>query len=217
MMPLGLHHLFAWGHHYGPEPYCQQPGARADWMPSYYHRADSLGLGFNRSSHAGTDATHQYPAPYAALLDDPATCPSEHLLWFHHIPWQQTITHRLLHIGQRRLTTTPTTYQESLWQALCRHYQSGVDEVRTMQREWSQLRASVNPAIHADIDRRLECQLRDAEWWRDACLLYFQSFSHQPMPAFVEQPRNSLDFFKAVRLGIDNYTCPTIQLLDSKR
>ena len=82
MMPLGLHHQFAWGHHYGPEPYCAIPGARPDWMPSYYHKADAQGLGFNRSS-TGSNATGQYPEAYAQVLDNPETCPYEHLLWFH--------------------------------------------------------------------------------------------------------------------------------------
>ena len=207
MMPMGLHHLFAWGHHYGPEPYCQQPGARADWMPSYYHRADSEGLGFNRSTHGGTAATMQYPELYAKKLDDPKTCPAEHLLWFHHIGWNQIVKHNV----------NGSNYYESLWMALCRHYQRGVDQVRVMQKEWDQLSGLLNPAIFSDMQRRMACQVKDAEWWRDGCLLYFQTFSKQKFPDFVQKPSHTLDFYKNVRLGIDNYTCPTIELLDKKR
>ena len=86
MMPLGLHHIFAFGHHYGPEPWCDVPGARADWLPRYYHRADKAGLGFDRS-HTGSNAVAQYPDSLAALLDDADTCPEQFLLWFHHVPW----------------------------------------------------------------------------------------------------------------------------------
>lgn len=207
MMPLGLHHLFAWGHHYGPEPYCQQPGARADWMPSYYHRADAEGLGFNRSSHGGTDATHQYPARLAELLDNPEWCPSQHLLWFHHIPWTRNIVHQL---GERQLS-------EPLWDALCHHYQHGVDEVAQMQREWESARGQVPDALHADMARRLQCQYADACWWRDACLLYFQDFCHLPLPQGVPAPAHSLEHYRRVRLGISNYECPTIPLLDRVR
>lgn len=207
MMPLGLHHLFAWGHHYGPEPYCAQPGARADWMPTYYHRADAEGLGFNRSSHNGTDATHQYPSVYAATLDDMETCPAEVLLWFHHVPWGKSIKH---HVGG-------TAYEESLWTALCRHYQNGVDEVAEMQKQWAKLESLVQPAIFNDMTRRLECQFRDAEWWRDGCLLYFQSFCQKQMPDFIPTPAHSLDFYKSVRLGLTNYECPPIELLNEKR
>lgn len=207
MMPLGLHHLFAWGHHYGPEPYCAQPGARADWMPTYYHRADAEGLGFNRSSHGGTDATHQYPAKYAAMLDDMKTCSYQYLLWFHHVGWGEQIRHK---VGGR-------AYEESLWLALCRHYQHGVDEVAEMQKEWQKLEGNIQPAIFNDMTKRLECQYRDAEWWRNGCLLYFQTFSKLDLPQFVPSISHSLDFYKSVNLGLTNYECPTIQLLDEKR
>lgn len=90
MMPLGLHHLFAWGHHYGPEPWCKVPGARPDWLPSYYHKADAQGIGFDRSS-TGSNAVAQYPDSLARLYNNLATCPEEYLLWFHHVPWSHTM------------------------------------------------------------------------------------------------------------------------------
>ena len=113
MMPLGLHHLFAWGHHYGPEPWCDVPGARPDWMPSYYHKADKQGIGFDRS-HTGSNATAQYPDSLCRLYDDIRTCPDEYLLWFHHAPWQHT-----MQSGR------------TLWDELCYRYDHGVQQVRS--------------------------------------------------------------------------------------
>lgn len=206
MMPLGLHHQFAWGHHYGPEPYCDIPGARPDWMPSYYHKADAEGLGFNRSS-TGTNATGQYPQRYANMLDDPETCPYQHLLFFHHVGWNQAITH---HFGKKAM-------RESLWNALCHHYQHGLEEVRVMQQEWQQCQGQIDADIHADITARLRIQARDAQWWKDGCLLYFQTFSKMPFPTDVEMPVHSLEELIPIKLGITNYECPSPELLNKVR
>ena len=206
MMPLGLHHQFAWGHHYGPEPYCDIPGARPDWMPSYYHKADAEGLGFNRSS-TGTNATGQYPQRYANTLDDPETCPYQHLLFFHHIGWNQAITH---HYGNK-------TMRESLWNALCHHYQHGLEEVRVMQQEWQKCQGQIDADIYADITSRLQIQARDAQWWKDGCLLYFQTFSKMPFPTDVEMPVHSLEELIPIKLGITNYECPSPELLNKVR
>lgn len=206
MMPLGLHHQFAWGHHYGPEPYCEIPGARPDWLPSYYHRADKQGLGFDRSS-TGSNATAQYPADYARLLDDPTTCPYTLLLWFHHVAWDQPIRHRY--------GTTETT--ETLWDALCHHYQHGLAEAREMQKDWERCQGRIDEEIFGDIQRRLRIQTRDAQWWKDGCLLYFQTFSGMPLPDDVEPAVHDLDKLKAIKLGITNYECPTQELLDRVR
>lgn len=118
MMPLGLHHIFAWGHHYGPEPWCSIPGARPDWLPSYYHRADKQGIGFDRSSK-GSNAVAQYPETLAKQYDNIGTCPEEYLLWFHHVPW----SHRM-------------KSGRSLWDELCHHYDNGVRQVRDFQKIW---------------------------------------------------------------------------------
>ena len=206
MMPLGLHHQFAWGHHYGPEPYCDIPGARPDWMPSYYAKADAEGLGFNRSS-TGSNATGQYPAEYAKVLDNPETCPYDLLLWFHHVPWGKTIQHRC---GDR-------VARESLWNALCHHYQHGLDEARAMQRDWDRCQGQIDADVFADIQRRLRIQTRDAQWWKDGCLLYFQTFSGLPFPDDVESAVHDLDKLRAIKLGITNYECPSEELLDSVR
>ena len=206
MMPLGLHHQFAWGHHYGPEPYCEIPGARPDWMPSYYHKADKEGLGFNRSS-TGSNATGQYREDYGKLLDNPETCPYQLLLWFHHVAWNKNIRH----------TYGTKTVTEPLWDALCHHYQHGLEEARAMQRDWNSCQGKIDADIFADIQRRLMIQARDAQWWKDGCLLYFQTFSDKPFPDDVEPAVHDLESLKSIKLGITNFECPTEKLLNSKR
>jgi alpha-glucuronidase len=199
MMPLGLHHLFAWGHHYGPEPWCAIPGARPDWMPSYYHRADSVGLGFDRST-TGSSATLQYPDSLARIYDDIHTCPEEYLLWFHHAAWSHP-----MHDGS------------TLWESLCRHYDRGVREVRHMQQTWDSLEPYLDEERFSDVQSRLKTQVRDAIWWKDACLLYFQQFSRQPIPEDVEPPLHELEDMEQVNLGISNFECPGKDLLNTVR
>lgn len=199
MMPLGLHHLFAFGHHYGPEPWCDIKGGRPDWMPPYYHRADSTGLGFNRSS-SGSNAVAQYPAQLAKKLDDINTCTEEFILWFHHVPWDF------------KMKSGAT-----LWQELCNRYQSGVESVETMQRQWTAAKPYIDPELWNDVNERLMTQARDANWWKEGCLLYFQQFSGMPIPDNVTPPIHTLDQLKGIKLGISNYECPTPELLNSKR
>ena len=126
MMPLGLHHQFEWGHHYGPEPYCAIPGARPDWMPSYYHKADFEGLGFNRSS-TGSNATGQYAYAYGNMLDNIDACPSNLLLWFHHVPWDYQMKNG-----------------NTLWDEMCRRYFEGVEKVVGYQELWKSVKKFVN-------------------------------------------------------------------------
>jgi alpha-glucuronidase len=200
MMPLGLHHLFAWTHHYGPEPWCDVDGARPDWMPRYYHNADSIGLGFDRTV-SGSNAVSQYPADFAAKVNDLNACPGEFLLWFHHVAW----SHKM-HSGR------------TLWQELCSRYDAGVDYVSgTMIPTWQQLQPYVDHEVYTDVSNRLLTQLRDAQWWHDACLLYFQTFSGMPFPAGTNLPTHSLPDLMKVHLPISNYECPSSSLLDSVR
>lgn len=159
MMPLGLHHLFAWEHHYGPEPWCDVPGARADWLPAYYHRADSIGIGFDRTA-TGSNTASQYPEPFRAIVEDINTCPDEYLLWFHHVPWNHTM----------RSGST-------LWEELCRHYNHGVEEVLRYCRIWEQAKPYVKDGLFDDVKARIDAQAINATYWRDACLSYFSAFS----------------------------------------
>ena len=193
MMPMGLHHIFAFGHHYGPEPWCDVPGARADWLPKYYLRADSLGVGFDRSP-SGSNAVAQYPDSLARLYADPATCPEKYLLWFHHLPWTR------------------------VWEPLCRHYEAGYQSALSMLSDWDSLRADIpDPALWADVRGRLMTQARDAQWWKDACLEYFSSFHGLPYPEGITPAVHSLDDLRRIQLGIDNYTCPSPSLLNTLR
>ena len=200
MMPLGLHHIFAEGHHYGPQPWQNNPGQRADWQCVYYHRADQAGVGFDRTQATGSGATAQYPAAFGNLVEDIHTCPDKFLLWFHHAGWN--------HRCQSGRT---------LWTELCHRYQQGLTETRQMLRTWNTLEGYIPQDIFLDIQQRMQTQVRDAEWWKDACLLYFQTFSRQPLPSFVEPPVHTLDELKAIRLGISNYENPSRKLLNSKR
>ena len=200
MMPLGLHHIFAEGHHYGPQPWQNNPGQRADWQCVYYHRADAQGVGFDRTQATGSGATAQYPAAFGNLLENINTCPDKYLLWFHHASW----THRC-------------QSGRTLWDELCYRYQTGLQQARQMLQTWNALESSLPQAAFLDIQQRLQTQVRDAEWWKDACLLYFQTFSRQPLPQFVEPPVHTLPELKAIRLGISNYETPSRELLNSKR
>lgn len=199
MMPLGLHHIFAWGHHYGPEPWCEVPGARPDWLPSYYHQADKEGLGFDRS-RSGSDAVSQYPDSLARVFDSLERCPEEYLLWFHHVNWNH-----LLHSGR------------SLWDELCYKYQKGVDEVRAFQQVWKEMQPYVDAERYQAVAERLDIQAGDAVWWKDACLEYFRTFSNQPYPKGVEPPVFTLEELKKVKLPISNYEPPTVEMLPRKK
>jgi alpha-glucuronidase len=178
-MPLGLHHLMASDHHYGPGPWVDNLG-RPDWNPVYYHRADAEGLGFERTSK-GSGALAQYAPEVVKNWGDLATCPDELLLWFHHVPWDYRM----------RSGTT-------LWDELCLHYQRGVDEVRVMQAEWDSLAGLIDAERYSHAKALFKRQEKDARDWRDGSLLYFQEFSKRPLPAGVEPPAHSLDYYKAI-------------------
>ena len=179
-MPLGLHHLMAEGHHQGPGPWVSGLG-RADWNSTYYHRADTQGLGFNRTA-TGSNALGQYDAAAARVWSDPATCPEEYLLWFHHVPWDHK-----MRSGQ------------SLWDELCLRYQSGVDAVRTWQKSWDTLAGTIDAERHQHIATLLRGQEREARIWRDACTQYFATFSQRPLPAGVEPPTYKLADLRKLR------------------
>lgn len=199
MMPLGLHHIFAWGHHYGPEPWCTVPGARPDWLPSYYHKADRDGIGFDRSSR-GSNAVAQYPDILARQYDDLRTCPEQYLLWFHHVPW----THKM-------------NSGRTLWDELCLHYDRGVQQVRLFQKYWDKAEKYIDEQRFKEVQSALKTQVRDAVWWKDACLLYFQQYSGLPIPDEIERPIHELDELKKVHLPITNFECPARELLNKYR
>ncbi|MBQ6658878.1 MAG: alpha-glucuronidase [Prevotella sp.] len=160
MMPLGLHHIFKFDHHMGPEPDGFKAEYPIEWCPVYYHKADSVGIGFNRSS-SGTNATAQYREPYHTLYDNISTCPERYLLWFHHVPWDY------------RMRSGRT-----LWEELQYHYQQGVDEVDDFLGIWKEARPYIDPQRWQEVDDLLHFQQQDAREWQRVCTGYFKTFIH---------------------------------------
>ena len=187
MMPLGLHHIFAWDHHYGPEPWCEIEGARPDWLPKYYHKADSNGIGFDRT-RKGSGNVNQYHEPLASIFDSIETCPEDLILWFHHVPW----THRM-------------SSGSTLWDEMCRRYDRGVMKVREYQDIWEQMRPYIDEKRWDEVREKLEIQEKDARWWRDACIQYFGKFSGMPVPHDIEQPEIPLDELKKIKLDLKHH------------
>ena len=174
MMPLGLHHIFAANHHYGPGPWWAPPSARKDWTPPYYHQADSLGVGFNRTA-SGSNAVAQYHDPLPARFSNLQQCPESLLLWFHHLPWDYK-----------------TQSGRILWDELCFRYERGVQQVRQFQEVWDKTKPYVDAERFSAVEKRLRAQSLNAVEWKDACLLYFQQFSKRPIPSGLEQPVHTL-------------------------
>jgi alpha-glucuronidase len=179
MTPLGLAHLMASGHHYGPGAW-QGGGARADWTPPYYHRADAQGIGFDRST-GGSNAVSQYAPPLAAIFNDPRRTPEKYLLWFHHLPWD----HRM-----------PSG--STLWDELVMHYTRGCEYVRQMRKTWAELRPFVDAERYAQVSAFLGLQDKEARWWRDATLAYFQSISKRPFASGIAPPERTLEEYQAM-------------------
>lgn len=188
MMPLGIHHIFAGNHHYGPEPWYAPRGVRADWTPPYYHKADSLGMGFDRTA-TGSNNLAQYPAKIRKKYD---TAP-EYLLYFHHISW------------------------ESVWNLLCSKYDAGVKQAEGFAKTWKAMKEYVDPERYQSQQRKFDRQAMDAWWWRDACLLYFQTFSNMPLPKNSPAPRFNLEDLQKYMLRMDNYTAADIDKLPVPR
>lgn len=187
MMPLGLHHIFAWGHHYGPEPWCDIPGARPDWLPSYYHNASKEGIGFDRTT-TGSNAVSQYCAPLNEKFNNIESCPEELLLWFHHVPWDYQMQNG-----------------RTLWDEMCYRYDEGVQQVRAFQKVWDRMEPYVDNERFRHVQSRLRIQARDAVWWKDACLLYFQTFSGMPIPYDIERPVHELEELKQIKLDLKHH------------
>lgn len=180
MTPLGLHHLMARGHHYGPGPWVDG-GPRADWTSVYYHRADRDGIGFDRTAQ-GSNAVAQYAPEVAAEYGDLARVPEPLLLWFHHVPWD----HRM-------------TSGRPLWDELVARYSLGVRQVEAMQATWATLQGRVDAPRHEQIAAYLRIQHREAQWWRDASVAYFKSINGRPLPPGEAAPPHPLAYYEALQ------------------
>jgi len=185
MTPLGLAHLMGTGHHYGPAPWVSDL-SRPEWNPAYYHRADANGIGFDRgppvNGSGGSNAVAQYAPKVAAQFSDPKKTPENLLLWFHHVPWD------------RKMASGRT-----LWDELVLHYAHGVEEVGRMRRTWDAQRGRVDAERFAQVAAFLAIQEQEAQWWRDACIAYFQSLSKLPLPAGVPAPAHPLEYYKSLK------------------
>lgn len=177
MTPLGLHHIMWPGHHYGPAPWWDK-GERDDWNSVYYHRADLKGLGFERTGNGSNSIRHYHPQVQKSFADLKA-CPDKFLLWFHHVPWDYRMRSGRI-----------------MWDELALHYQRGVEWTRSARRQWEALTGAIDPERHKAVAMKLEIQERDAAHWRDAVLLYFQTFSKRPLPDGVEKSKLTLEEYK---------------------
>ena len=183
MTPLGLHHIMGYNHHYGPGPWIANKH-RADWTSVYYHKADSLGVGFDRTQ-SGSNALADYAAPVRDTYARVDAIPEKYLLWFHHVPWRHT-----LKSGR------------TLWDEMCLEYQRGVEMVRSMQATWVSVKNHIDEDRYEQVRQLLTIQEQEAVWWRNSCLLYFQQFSKLPLPAGVEPPDKTLEYYQQLEFPV---------------
>ncbi|MFC2138852.1 alpha-glucuronidase family glycosyl hydrolase, partial [Bacteroidota bacterium] len=179
MTPLGLHHQMAWDHHYGPGPWVNI--GRPDWTSLYYHNADTTGIGFNRTKR-GSDAVSQYFEPLRSELNDISKIPEKYLLWFHHADWD----HKL-------------KSGNTVWDELCYKYYAGADSVKSMLNKWNALEGKIDTDRFNHIQIFLNIQYKEALWWRNACVLYFQTFSKREIPEGLEKPDKTLDYYMNIQ------------------
>lgn len=187
MMPLGLHHIFASGHHYGPEPWGDYKGGRPDWSPVYYHQANENGLGFDRTK-SGSNAVSDYFPPLNEMYENIKTTPENLILWFHHVPWYYQMKDG-----------------KTLWEELSYKYDTGVKNVRDYQKVWDKMQPYVDEERFTEVQSKLKIQAKDAVWWKDACLLYFQTFSKMPIPYDIERPVHELEDLKKIKLNMGHH------------
>lgn len=181
MTPLGLHHIMAYDTHNGPGPWVDT-AAQPNWKSTYYHNASTTGLGYNRTS-TGSNAVAQYFPEVRDEFNSLNTCPENLLLWFHLVSWDYKMKSG-----------------KTLWDELCLHYYAGVDSVRAMQTKWNSLSGIIDGERFKQIDSLLKKQEEEAVIWRNSCVLYFQQYSKKPIPAGFEIPKESLDYYRALKL-----------------
>jgi len=178
--PIGLHHIMGTGHHYGPAPWVNNQ-RRPEWNPVYYHKADSVGIGFNRTE-TGSNALGQYKPEVRKQWASINECDDKYLLWFHHVPWNFKMKSG-----------------RNLWDELCYQYYTGAARVEQMQDQWNKLKPFVDAQRFDQVKMLLKIQHDEAIWWRNACLLYFQTYSNRPIPSQYEKPDKTLDYYKSLR------------------
>jgi alpha-glucuronidase len=179
MTPLGLHHIMAEGHHYGPGPWVDSL-FRDDWTAVYYHKADPIGIGYDRTN-SGSNLLGQYSNHFSKKYENVDGCPLEYLLWFHRVPWT------------KKLKTT-----KSLWEEMIYRYDKGVKDVQKMSNIWDSLKSRIDPEISQTVSAHLTIQNKEAQWWRDACLRYFATVGNLQFPKDVITPPYDLNYYKSL-------------------
>lgn len=180
MTPLGLHHIMGANHHYGPGPWVSKM-PRADWTSTYYHKADSIGLGFDRTSR-GSNALAQYPEQWQKVWGDKNSCPEELILWFHHVGWKEQVG------------------GETLWDHLCNRYEAGLNGVKGMRDLWNNsMSGKVDAGRYQQVSMLLDRQVKEAELWHHSCILYFQTFSKQPIPKHINVGDKPLEYYMGLQ------------------
>lgn len=174
--PLGLNHIMNFATHYGPGPWYKDP----HWDAKDYHKADETGIGVDRTSK-GSNVVNQYAKPLAEILENLNTCPQKDLLWFHHLPWDYKMPSGKI-----------------LWDELVAYYYKGVDEVRGMRKLWDSMEGKIDAERFNHVKQLLKVQEDEAIWWRDGCVLYFQTFSKRPIPSQHEHPKHTLEYYKRI-------------------
>ena len=174
--PLGLNHIMNFATHYGPGPWYKDP----HWDAKDYHKADETGIGVDRTSK-GSNVVNQYAKPLAEILENLNTCPQKDLLWFHHLPWDYKMPSGKI-----------------LWDELVAYYYKGVDEVRGMRKLWNSMEGKIDAERFNHVKQLLKVQEDEAIWWRDGCVLYFQTFSKRPIPSQYEHPHHTLEYYKRI-------------------
>ncbi len=194
MTPLGLVHIMATDHHYGPGPWVDNLG-RAEWNPTYYHRADSQGLGFDRTP-SGSNAVEQYATPVREQFASRDSVPDDYILFFHHVGWEETLSSG-----------------RTLWDELVHRYSRGVDAVATMREAWTAVEGRIDQQRFNEVSAFLEIQHHEARWWRDACLQYFKTFSNREIPSGYAPPAHPLSFYQGLTCPSDvtKPRCPNIE------
>ena len=180
MTPLGLHHIMAEGHHFGPGPWVDSL-FRADWTAVYYHKANKEGIGFDRTSK-GSNLLAQYFDGLSDQYRDPDTCPLEFLLWFHRVSWD------------KKLVTGKTVWEEMVYR-----YDKGVIDANAMLTDWSMLANDMDTELFNSVNNHLKIQVKEAKWWRDACLAYFQHQNELPYPVGASKPEHTYQYYKSLR------------------
>lgn len=174
--PLGLNHIMNFATHYGPGPWYKDP----HWDAKDYHKADETGIGVDRTSK-GSNVVNQYAKPLAEILENLSTCPQKDLLWFHHLPWDYKMPSGKI-----------------LWDELVAYYYKGVEEVRGMRKLWDSMEGKIDAERFNHVKQLLKVQEDEAIWWRDGCVLYFQTFSKRPIPSQHEHPKHTLEYYKRI-------------------